>query len=77
MLSLNTFRVILVTLALTVGSYALASSLAGWAALDRPAFPSTPGKIVSPKAGEVPGWLPTRNETPSRSRPRLSTRPVR
>lgn len=57
MLSLNTFRVILVTLALTVGSYALASSLAGWAALDRPAFPSTPGKIVSPQAGEVPGWL--------------------
>jgi hypothetical protein len=55
--SFNTFRIVLVTLALVTGSYALASSWAGWSSLDRPAFPSDPAKIASPMAGDAPGWL--------------------
>jgi hypothetical protein len=54
--SLNTFRVVLVTLALTTGSYALASSLAEWTSPDRSAFPSDPTKISSQMSGEAPGW---------------------
>jgi hypothetical protein len=55
--SLNTFRIVLVTLALITGSYALASSFAELSAMDRPAFPSDPAKISPSIAGEVPSWL--------------------
>lgn len=55
--SFNTFRIVLVTLALTIGSYALASSLAGWTSPDRAAFPSDPSKIASQMAGDPPEWL--------------------
>jgi hypothetical protein len=55
--SLTTFRIILVTLALTVGLHALTSTLAEWEALDRPVFPSDPAKIIAPTASEVPRWL--------------------
>jgi hypothetical protein len=54
--SLNTLRIVLVSLALVTGSYALASSFAELSALERPAFPSHPAKISS-IAGEPPEWL--------------------
>ena len=57
--SSNTFRIVLVALALITGSYALASSLAQLTSLDRPAFPTDPAKIRSPVADEAPGWLQT------------------
>ena len=55
--SLNTFRIVLVSLALITGSYALASSFAELSAMKPPAFPSDPTKINSSIAGDVPGWL--------------------
>jgi hypothetical protein len=55
--SLNAFRIVLVSLALITGSYALASSFAELSALDRPAFPSDPAKISASVAGELPEWL--------------------
>lgn len=55
--SLNRFRIVLVSLALITGSYALASSFAELSALERPAFPSDPAKINSSVAGEPPEWL--------------------
>jgi hypothetical protein len=55
--SLSTFRIILVTLALSIGSYAFASTLAQLGSMDRLPFPTDLAKITSPSAGEVPGWL--------------------
>jgi len=57
MISLNNFRVVLVVFALLVGTYALASIVAETLSAGRPAFPSDPGKILSPAAEEQPGWL--------------------
>lgn len=57
MTSLSSFRTLLLALALIVGSYALASTLAELGSLDRPAFPTNPAKITSSSTGEVPGWL--------------------
>jgi hypothetical protein len=57
--SLSRFRIVLMALALIIGSYAVVSAVAETTALDRPAFPSDPAKISSPWTGEVPGWLET------------------
>lgn len=54
---MSAFRIILLALALIVGSYTLASTLAETSSLDRVAFPSDPARINSPWAGEVPGGL--------------------
>lgn len=59
MKSLSSLRIVLVALALILGTYAFASAMAELGSLDRPAFPSEPAKITSPSTGEVPGWLET------------------
>jgi hypothetical protein len=51
--ALSTFRIVLVALALGIGSYTFASSVAELSSLDRPPFPG----ITSPSPREVPGWL--------------------
>src|SRR5690348_10777273 len=48
------FRIALMTLALIVGGYGLASLIAELGAAPRPAFPTDPTKIVAPAA--VPAW---------------------
>ena len=57
--SSNTFRIVLVVLALIVGSHAIASSFATLESLDRPVFPSDPTKSYSPAVATVPNWLET------------------
>jgi hypothetical protein len=57
MTSLSPFRVVLVALALVLGSYACASALAELGSLDRPAFPMDPRKFNASSLGEPPGWL--------------------
>lgn len=54
---MSAFRVVMVALALVIGSYTLASTLAETHSLDRVAFPLDPAKISSPLVGDVPGWL--------------------
>ena len=54
---MSAFRVVIVALALVIGSYTLASTLAETHSLDRVAFPLDPAKISSPLVGDVPGWL--------------------
>ncbi|MGY4615532.1 DNA-binding phage protein [Bradyrhizobium sp. USDA 4472] len=56
MYSTTRFRIALTTLGLVLGCYGLCSLAAELSAMQRPQFPSDPGKIVAP-AGEVPGWL--------------------
>jgi hypothetical protein len=57
MTSLSPVRVVLVALALVIGSYACASALAELDSSDRPAFPTDPGKFSSLSLGDPPGWL--------------------
>jgi hypothetical protein len=59
MTSLSRYRVLLTALALTIGSYAIASAVAETAALERAAFPSDADKISSPWTGEVPSFPAT------------------
>jgi hypothetical protein len=56
-ISLSTVRIAMVALALVIGSYAFASTLAEIDSLDRPTFPSDPAKISSRWAGEMAGWV--------------------
>jgi hypothetical protein len=66
MSSLNNFRIVLVTSALVIGTYALASSLAEISSPDRLGFPTDPTNIVSPPAGGISNWtaavLPFRSD---------------
>ncbi len=57
MKSLSPFRVVLVALALLVGSYACASALAELGSMDRPAFPMDPRKFNTSSLGDPSGWL--------------------
>src|SRR5882757_10329978 len=59
MTSLSKFRILLVALALTIGSYAIASAIAEMTALERTAFPADAAKINSPWTGDVPSLLLT------------------
>lgn len=57
MTSLSRFRILLMALALIVGSHVVVSALAETTALERAAFPSDAAKIISPWAGDVPSLL--------------------
>jgi hypothetical protein len=53
------FRIMLVALALVLGSYTLASAVAEMGSSDQPTFPLDPASISSPPS-RVPGWLEVR-----------------
>ncbi|OAF15464.1 hypothetical protein AYJ54_39490 [Bradyrhizobium centrolobii] len=57
MTSVSRFRILLMALALAVGSYVMVSALAETTALERAAFPSDATRISSPWAGDVPSFL--------------------
>ena len=52
-------RILLIGMALTIGSYAIASAVAEMTALEPTAFPADAAKINSPWAGDVPSLLAT------------------
>jgi hypothetical protein len=54
MASLSRTRILLMALALTIGSYVLVSAVTETTALERAAFPTDATKISSPWAGDVP-----------------------
>jgi hypothetical protein len=59
MTSLSGSRILLIALALTIGSYAIASAVAETVGLEHAAFPSDADKISSPWTGEVPSFPAT------------------
>lgn len=59
MTSSNRFRILLMALSLTVGSYAIASAIAELTALERTSFPTTAAKISSRWTDDVASLLTT------------------